>query len=255
MRAGGGDKEERAAVVAAQHHREAVELCLHPMGDLTSFDDAQSGSAYGVGVPDASFGVVATAIGNGPRHRGPQPAVLQPSLGPEIERGELAGKALSHDEGSAVRSDDRTVGERQAVGRGFRRAVCLHQPENGGSKVLSTVQVEPEVAHVGPPLGVHCHVVAERGGYLGEVAMLMEGHAVVAHDPAVSHRHHQEVAVGHPPQPRWLTGNLHDHLNGSVQRGGVHGVLVEVGVPETAVVPPGTLAEIDSLDKRLRAGK
>ena len=69
------------------------------------------------------------------------------------------------------------------------------------------------------------------------------------------HRHHEQPAVGQPPQTARMIVDLEDDLpftgTFAVDRDHRDAVLVEVGEPEPAVVPTGGIAEVETGEQRL----
>ena len=70
-------------------------------------------------------------------------------------------------------------------------------------------QVKAEVAHERPALPVDDHVVEVTGGQLGQLRMRADAAVGAAsQNPAVLHRHHKQVAVRQPAEPRGLGFDL-----------------------------------------------
>ena len=106
------------------------------------------------------------------------------------------------------------------------------------------MQIEAEVAHIGPAGRIDDHVVAMKGGE-GRQVRVLEQTAVrlPAQQAPVLHGHHEQAAVRQPAEPRGFVLDVHDALELAVRRQGADPAVVHVREPEAPVVPARALAE------------
>ena len=124
----------------------------------------------------------------------------------------------------AVRELHVLGGTRTVPSGSTRRAACPAARRPGRAPTDAVVrdllvQVEPEVADVGPAAGVDQHVVGVERGDVEQVRVQRE-HPVrlqPAHG-AVLHRHHEQPAVGQPAEARRLGGQRADDCRSPVSR-------------------------------------
>jgi hypothetical protein len=102
---------------------------------------------------------------------------------------------LGHHQRVPVVGDDHAVGEEEFVDHHPGLAVGLDADEVGARHLGAGIEVEAEVADVGPTVGVHDHVVAMERGEARQIGDLDQPARVQAHELAVHHRHDLEPAV------------------------------------------------------------
>ena len=115
------------------------------------------------------------------------------------------------------------------------------------------VQVKAETADKGVAVLVDQHVVGMEFRQSLEVGV--QNGAAVFFPPQQTLAHHRddkEPAIGKPADTRRTVVDLQLHARGAVRRGARDAVLVEVGVPESPLVPAQALAEIQTFDEWLR---
>ncbi len=106
----------------------------------------------------------------------------------QVEGRDAIAQGLAHHQGLAVRRDDRTIGEEQAVCHHGDRSVRVDPCQAGGAHRGAGHQVETEITYIGAALLVHHHVVGMAAGHAGQIGM---------HHQAAVRLAAQQLAVAH----------------------------------------------------------
>ena len=203
-----------------------------------------------VGHPDATGGVEADAVGHVGPQVGPHPGVGQRAVAVHGVRRQALAERLGHHQGVAAVGDDHAVGEQELLDHHPGLTVGLDADEAGAGGLGTGVDVEAEVADVGPAVVVDDHVVAVEGGQLGEVGDVVHAVGVESHELALDHGDELQAPVGEPAQPGDDVVALQDDLGLAVGGHGVDPAVVHVREPQPAVVPPRAFGEDQAVEQR-----
>ena len=198
--------------------------------------------------PDPALRIEGAAVGTVTWHVGPYPSVGEAGVVLDVEREVPGTGRLADDERATVGRDHRAVRELEPGGGHFCRPVRPDQREIGeAARRLRLLDVEAEVADVGVALPVDHHVV--RRGRCDRRQVGVQAHLAVAVDSpdlAGSHRHHQEITGRQPAETTRLVVQLDLHPLLTARSEREHVMLEEVRHPQSALVPPGPLTEVQT---------
>ena len=220
-----------------------------------TFDDPHALVMRGIGDPDAARFVEADAVRRDTIEVGPHPTVRQRAVRGDVERGETTAEGLTHDERGSVGRDHGAVREHQVVRRRRHRAVGSDERERRGLRCFAVGEVEAEVADVGPPRDRRrpCRCSRRSRHHSGRRARRgLQGRAASAARSCIDTTSRRPSGSHPNPEGRFGTSTIVSAVAVLVHR--LHSMRVEVGEPETAVVPAGALAEREAVEDDLGRG-
>jgi hypothetical protein len=158
---------------------------------------------------------------------------------------------LGHEVLRSIRAYRTAVGERHILSCHPGTFPFGEQQDAARPGFLTGPEIEPDIAYVRASPTVNDHVIQEPGGNAVEVAR--RGQRAVGGYPAelsVQRGSKQQAPVGHEPHAGWSTGDLclEHHCATEIRR--LERVVVDVGEPQSLVVPAGRLRKDDFLRKR-----
>jgi len=130
----------------------------------------------------------------------------------------------------------------------------MHERHRRRLRLLARVEVETEIADVGPAARVHDHVVGVEGEHGREVRVQRETAVrLAAQQLALPNRHHEETPVGQPAEARRLVVEGQHRLVPTVSVERQHATGMHVGDPQLAVVPARILGEAQAGEQQARS--
>ena len=87
------------------------------------------------------------------------------------------------------------------------------------------------------------------GEVIAEVGVRRQFAAVPSHELAIEHRCDEQVAIGQPTETGWLRFHFDNSFVIAIEINGVHGMVVEVGIPKSAVVPARAFTKEQAVSK------
>ena len=111
-----------------------------------------------------------------------------------------------------------------------------------------------ERRNVRAALGIHGHVVQSTPIRRADVCHEDGAFVIDAEDVALMSGYDQQIAVRREAEPGRLTGHVRVTLDGTGNVNRIHGPSGEIGVPETAIVPPRTLNEPEAVGYNRHVG-